>query len=95
MTGRRVQTGLEIKAEQTERSATDGVSAPQVHVHVPNRVITRRPYLHVTQRDGAGLELLKVTEITALLILLLLLLLPLELELLVSPYTWHMLSFPY
>lgn len=47
--------------------------APQVHV--PNRVITRCPHLHVTQRDGAGLELLKVTEITALLIALLLLLL--------------------
>lgn len=34
----------------------------------------------MTQRDGAGLELLKVAEITALLIVLLLLLLPLELE---------------
>lgn len=78
MTGRRVQTGLEIKAERAKRSATDGVSALQVHV--PSRVITRRPYLHVTQRDGAGLEQLKVTEITASLMLLLLLLLPLEVK---------------
>lgn len=91
VTGRRVQTGLDDQsgANKTFRHGrcqrAAGARAPPCH-NTPSlsaRAATRR----------AGLELLKVTEITASLIASLLLLLPLQLQLLPSPNTWHVLSF--